>query len=247
MIVYCVSLLSSARYILQRERDYKNTKFYGIMLKKMEKKKTKRETRKEKLDWPMRTRETPGNLRRNRSSSLTYNFGRSEFGGEPSVITELTPAQPAPSKVLRKTADGRDERGLAALAAAGDNRVRLLFGSTRGGVARDAVPERARQQPSSPVDGLHRALFSWALRSETISARPASVVPRSTASSNLFTRVGLLYLARMSRDNVFTTVLMSFFVPSIRSIKCYGQTRPRNRKKRNLSATIPPLIAPPPN
>lgn len=91
---------------------------------------------------------------------LTYNFGRSEFSGEPGVITELTPAQPAPSKVLRKTADGRDERDLAALAATGDNRVRLLFGATRVGVARDAVPERARQQPSSPVDGLHRALVS---------------------------------------------------------------------------------------
>ena len=89
--------------------------------------------------------------------SHTYDFGRPEFRGEPGVVAELALAYSAPGEVLREAADGGDERGLAAPAAARDDRVRLLLGAARGAIARDAVPERARQQPSSPVDGLHRA------------------------------------------------------------------------------------------
>lgn len=89
--------------------------------------------------------------------SNTYDFGRPELGGEPGVVAELALAYSAPGKLLREAAHGGDERGLTAPAAARDNRVRLLLGAARGATARDAVPERARQQPSSPIDGLHRA------------------------------------------------------------------------------------------
>lgn len=90
---------------------------------------------------------------------LTYDFGRPEFGGEPGVVAELALAYSAEGELLREAADGGDERGLATPAAAARNeRVRLL-GAARGAVARDAVPERTRQQSSSPVDGLHRALY----------------------------------------------------------------------------------------
>lgn len=89
--------------------------------------------------------------------SYTYDFGRLEFGGEPSVVAELALTYSAPGKFLREATHGGDERGLAAPAAARDDRVRLLLGAARGAIARDAVPECTRQQPSSPVDGLHRA------------------------------------------------------------------------------------------
>lgn len=88
--------------------------------------------------------------------SYTYNFGRPEFGGEPGVVAELTLAYSTSDKFLREAAHGGDERGFAAPAAARDDRVRLLIGAARGAVARDAVPECTRQQPSGPIDGLHR-------------------------------------------------------------------------------------------
>lgn len=88
--------------------------------------------------------------------ALTYDFGRLESGSEPSVVAELAPAHAAPGKVLREAAHGGDEGGLAALVVR-DRRARLLA-AARGAVARDAVPERARQQTSGPVDGLHRGI-----------------------------------------------------------------------------------------
>lgn len=89
-------------------------------------------------------------------SCLTYNFGRPKFCGEPGVVSELTLAYSAPGKFLREATHSGDERGLAAPAAARDDHVRLLLGAARGAVARDAVPECTRQQPSGPIDGLHR-------------------------------------------------------------------------------------------
>lgn len=69
----------------------------------------------------------------------TYDFGRSESGSEPGVVAELAPAYPTPGKVLRETAHGGDERGLAAPAGR-DGRARMLLGATRSAIARDAVP-----------------------------------------------------------------------------------------------------------
>lgn len=88
--------------------------------------------------------------------SYTYDLGRPEFGGEPGVVAELALAYSAAGELLREAAHGGDEGGFATPAAR-DDRVRLLLRAARGAVARDTVPERARQQPSSPVDGLHRA------------------------------------------------------------------------------------------
>lgn len=91
------------------------------------------------------------------SSRLTYHFSRPEFGGEPGVIAELSPAYSTSREVLREAADSGDERCLAAFTAARNSRVQLLLGAARGAITRDAVPERTRQQPSGPVNGLHRA------------------------------------------------------------------------------------------
>lgn len=97
-----------------------------------------------------------------------YHFSRSEFGGEPGVVAELSSAYSTPRKVLREAAHGGDERCLATFTR--NSRVRLLLATARGAVARDAVPERARQQPSGPVNGLHRAIISRVLRLTTRSA-----------------------------------------------------------------------------
>lgn len=91
----------------------------------------------------------------------TYDFGRPESGSEPSVVPKLTPAYPAPDKVLRETAHSGDERGVLAALDARDGRARLLLIAACGAIARDAIPKCARQQSSSPVNGLHRDISSW--------------------------------------------------------------------------------------
>jgi len=99
-------------------------------------------------------------MKRTNSLAPTYDFGRPESGSEPSVIAKLTPAYPAAGKVLREAAHGGDERGVLAAPDARDGRARLLLITARGAIARDAVPKCARQQSSSPVNGLHRDVSS---------------------------------------------------------------------------------------
>lgn len=116
----------------------------------------------------------------------TYDFASLEFGAEPGVVAELTSAHSTPLEVLRETTYSGDEGSLATLVARNQPRVRLLLGAA-GGVARDAVPKRSRQQPTGPVDRLHhdsrRQLLDSGAAPLTTFALPAPTPMRTTTGS----------------------------------------------------------------
>lgn len=129
----------------------------------------------------------------------TYDFGRPESGGEPGVVAELAPAHAAPGEVLGEAAHRGDEGGLAAPGAR--DRCARLLAAARGAVARDAVPERARQQSSGPVDGLHRgiglhaALSPLTTTTTTMTTTTWTSVLRSTPAGSAASRTRARFLS----------------------------------------------------
>lgn len=78
--------------------------------------------------------------------ALTNNFHSLKFSTKPSIVAELTLGHSTSGKVLWKTANCRDKGRLALL-----RNVRL--GDCRE--IRESVPNCTREQPPSPINGLH--------------------------------------------------------------------------------------------